>query len=532
MDARNYYRLILVDDEDEVRGRISSKISEESGFQVVGTAGNGHDALELIEECSPHVIITDIRMPYIDGIELARIIRREYPTIRMAFITGYDEFDYAREAVDLGVRCYLTKPLTQKDISRFLDSLKKELDDEFRQHSDWEQMKTRNEESLPLLIENHFSAFLSSSPGEGESDVKDLMELGIRLHKVSMLILVELERNEANPDIFLKEKKKITTCSSIGDIFQRRHISCYHFNYRGGLVFILEKGESSFAAQLDEALLESVQTAQMYHSTCINIGVSTAFRGFDELRRAYLEACRALADSKFLNTGRIIYIDQLENNNPVAVPELDVKDLEYIVRFGTDDELISFIETERSKMKPGITKDFRLYMLTLLNIAVGFASSVSVDINTINGADVLETLRNLSGIDQILDWFYTLVLRIRREKLQERMDNSRKMLKNAIAYMNANFTHPDLSLDNLCDAVGISVSYLSLLFKKHTGQSFVKNLTHLRLEKAKELLRYSGNRIIEIAEECGYRDVYYFSHSFKKNEGLSPRQYREKNQAP
>jgi two-component system response regulator YesN len=111
------YKIILVDDEDEVRGRISSKITAESGFVVAGTAGNGYDALELIEKLAPQVVLTDIKMPYIDGIELAGIIRRDYPTVRIGFITGYDEFDYARQAIKLGVRSYLTKPLTQEDIS-------------------------------------------------------------------------------------------------------------------------------------------------------------------------------------------------------------------------------------------------------------------------------------------------------------------------------------------------------------------------------------------------------------------------------
>ena len=126
------YKIILVDDEDEVRGRISSKISDDSGFVVAGTAGNGYDALELIEKLSPQVVLTDIKMPYIDGIELAEIIRRDYPTVRIGFITGYDEFDYARQAIKLGVRSYLTKPLTQEDISEFLRKLKVELDDEYR----------------------------------------------------------------------------------------------------------------------------------------------------------------------------------------------------------------------------------------------------------------------------------------------------------------------------------------------------------------------------------------------------------------
>lgn len=525
---RDFYRLILVDDEDEVRGRISSKISLESGFQVVGTAGNGHDALELIDEFSPHVVITDIRMPFIDGIELARIVSREYPSIRVAFITGYDEFDYAREAVELGVRSYLTKPLTQNDIAGFLHSLKKELDDEFRKNSDIEQMRIRHEESLPLLIDNHFSAFLSNFSAEGEKEIQDLMELGIVLNSSSLLLLVELERDEANPDIFLREKRRTAIRCSMRDIFQRRGMHHYHFHYRGGLVFILKKQSAS---DLDEALIEAVQTSGMYHSTRIDIGVSSDFRGFGELREAYIEAYRALADSQFLNSGRIMYIGQLEKNDPMSVlmPEKDLKAIEYIVRFGQDSEVHDFIATERTKMNPdkGEMRDFRLYMLSLLSIAVNFACSVGVNINTINSGDALDTLTHFVGPEQILDWFSATVFRIRREKLQERMNNSRTLLDNAFAFMQANFADPQLSMESLCNAVGISVSYVSLLFKKHSGKTFVKILTALRLEKAKELLRYSGKRIIEIAEECGYSDVYYFSHSFKKNEGISPKQYRE-----
>ena len=114
------YKMILVDDEDDVRGRILSKIKESSGFEVVGKAGNGYDALELIEELEPHIVLTDIKMPFINGIELAKIIRREYPMTKVAFISGYDEFDYAREAIDLKVLSYLTKPVTSNDIDVFL----------------------------------------------------------------------------------------------------------------------------------------------------------------------------------------------------------------------------------------------------------------------------------------------------------------------------------------------------------------------------------------------------------------------------
>ncbi len=534
-----FYKLILVDDEDEVRGRISSRISEDSGFRVVGTAGNGHDALELIDEHSPHVVITDIRMPFIDGMELARIIKREYPTIRVAFITGYDEFDYAREAVELGVKSYLTKPLTQGDIARFLGKLKSELDEEFRRNSDMEMMRSRYRESLPLIIDDYFSSFLSRPLESGEEAVQDLKELGILMDRSAVLILVDVERDESHPDIFRREQRKSAVRESLKDIFHRRGMDCHHFRFQDSIVFVLFrpfglKGSGMSRAEersaLDEALLESVQTVRMYHSIRIDIGVSSGFRGFEELRGAYMEARRALTDSQFLNRGRIVYIGEVEQESPksIVMSEEEARSVEYAVKFGSDEDLARVVAEERKKIGTfgDAPADYRLYMLNLLNIAINFASSVGGDITRTNGGDVLDTVAHFGGLEQMFDWFEYIIRKLREENSSTKMDNSRTLLENAVAYIKAHYADASLSLEKTCAHAGISVSYLSLLFRKNTGKTFVKFLTEIRMEKARERLKYSDDRIIEIAEDCGYRDVYYFSHSFKKYQGMSPRQYR------
>jgi two-component system response regulator YesN len=530
-EKADYYKLILVDDEDEVRGRISSKISEESGFKVVGTAGNGHDALELIDKHSPHVVITDIRMPFVDGLELAGTIKREYPTIRVAFITGYDEFDYAKEAIDLGVRSYLTKPLTQNEVSDFLTKLKGELDEEFRANIQHELMQSRYEDSLPLLIDNSFSLFLSNATSGDSDEIQFLIGHGIILKKVSRLLYIHVERDEGDPDVFKREKRKISVRTSVKDLLIRRGLPFHHFTYQEGIVFIIEKTGTEFRDTLDEALLEAVQTARMYHEARIDIGVSADFKGFDELKRAYLEARRSLADSQFLSTGRIAYFEEMGNSvhNTIVMSDADLKTLDYAVKFGSDENLRSVIHEVRTTLASmdDAPVDYRLYVLNLLSIATGFASSIGVDITTVCEGDVLETVGRLTGLEQAFDWFYATVSNLRRANLQVKMSNSELLLEKAIAFMSSNFSNPSLNLEQTCDAVGVSVSYLSLLFKKHKDLTFVKYLTGLRLDRAKELLKYSGDRIIEIAEQCGYKDVYYFSHSFKKTVGISPKQYRE-----
>lgn len=318
--------------------------------------------------------------------------------------------------------------------------------------------------------------------------------------------------------------------SSLKDMFKRREISYHHFLYQGSIVFLLARTGDDFANILDEALIEAVQTARMYHGIRIDIGVSADFRGFRELRGAYLEARRALDYSQFLNQGRIAYIRDIEKVpiRSLAMSGESLKAVEHALRFGSDSELRTVIARERDIVESSGDRpaDYRLYMLNLVNIAVNFASSTGADITAENQSDIFETISGFGGPDQMFDWFETIVARLRDANLKIRMSNSQLSLETAISYMKANFADPKLSLEVTCDNVGISVSYLSLLFKKNTGQTFVKYLTALRMDKARELLKYSGNRIIEIAEKCGYKDVYYFSHSFKKHEGISPKQYR------
>ena len=154
------YKLLLVDDEDEIRGRIASLISDESGFVVVGKAGNGHDAYELVEELKPDVVLTDIKMPFIDGIELAKMLKRDYPTIKVAFISGYDEFKYAQEAINLNVISYLMKPLSSNDINLFLNQLKHQLDDEYQKKFNIDEAMKHYKEGLPLIYISWFALWI------------------------------------------------------------------------------------------------------------------------------------------------------------------------------------------------------------------------------------------------------------------------------------------------------------------------------------------------------------------------------------
>ena len=543
--GRGLYTIVLVDDEDEARGRTASRISPQSGFTVVGCAGNGHDALELIDELSPHVVVTDIRMPYIDGLELARIIKQQHPSVRVAFITGYDEFDYAREAITLGVKSYLTKPLTGADIAGFLANLKDELDQEFRRNADREELEAKYSASLPLIIDSCFSWFLSSAAGGGR-EVQSLQNHGIDLcGKSGFLALIRVEESagpgegraaeggpeknaEESSDVFLREKKTLMLRTVLGKILTRRQCEFHQFLRNENLVVLLL---NIGGPDLDEALLEIVQTAEIYHETGITIGVSTPFEGFAGVRKAYMEARGALNDSMFLNIGPICRCARREKPRQpsMVMSESETRAMEYAVRFGSDRQFEEAVDAEirRIEESAGSVSSYRLYMINLANIVIGFSAVLGVELTELHGGDILDTAARFSSPGPMLEWFRSVIGMLRRANRQNRLSGAARMLESAVAYIKSHYTDPELNMERTCENVGISVSYLSLLFKKNTGRSFVKYLTEIRLEKARELLKYSGERIITIAEKCGYNDVYYFSHSFKKYTGVSPKTYRE-----
>lgn len=532
------YTIILVDDEDEVRGRISSRISKETGFAVVGTAGNGYDALELIEEKIPDVVLTDIKMPYIDGIELATTIRRDYPTVKMAFITGYNEFDYAREAVNLRIHSYLTKPLTEEAIREFLSSLKRELDEEYESTYSRRYIERQYNESVPLLIEHCLSSLLLSTTAGDRSEVGQLRQLGVDLEETRYTIIsVSIERNAEHWDVIEFEKLRMSVRGNIKRTFDQEEIEFFDLFFNENIVYVVKESEPRGVREIDLVLNQIVRSIERYLSVRLSIGVGALHRGFRELRYAYDEAARALENGRVQSPGRIVYAAELPevHRTYATLSETEIETLAYKLRYETPDltkEHLARIGAQFSSVssdsETGV--DQQVAMLQITTALVQYGAVVNADIGAIHGTDLIETIGRMKSLPEFIGWAGRIVDELYGYGKRNRAGNAEKLLNQAISFMQQNVANKDLTMQAICDAQGISVSYLGQLFKKYKNTTFVKYLTTLRMERAKEQLRVSGNRIIEVAEACGYRDVYYFSHCFRKHIGVPPKTYRESHQ--
>lgn len=524
------YTIIVVDDEEDVRKRITSKIPHDSGFEIVGQASNGYDALDLIERLKPDVVITDIRMPFIDGIQLANIIRSEHPKTKIAFISGYDEFSYAKEAIELDVISYLSKPITEQDIHYFLNKLKVRLDDEYQAVFNQERLDRIFLENLPALIDNQFNSLLHLS-NITDQDLNRFKIFNIDLN--SGFFTVGIIEIDADADFLEIEHLRIFLLNLMKKKFSE-YRDVFFINSGFGLVFIIQQ-QTEDLKDLETRLYDVVLTKKQFSNIRVQIGVSESFSDFKQFSSRVLQAKKALSYSNYLNIGTIIYYRDIATKKKMdlKLSKEEIDEISYTIKFGSNSE-IDTLFTNYGKNKD-IHQDYLLdkqyYLVTLTHIFIDFADSLHLDLHDFLQIDLLEKLSSFHELSDMFDFLKKLVFDIRTLNIHKSQTAATLVLDEAVAFLQSHYADPLVSMDMVCEELGISISYLSALFKKIMDTTFNKFLVKTRMEKAMELLKFSSGKIYEIATLVGYNDVYYFSYSFKKYTGQSPKEYRNDQKA-
>lgn len=309
-------------------------------------------------------------MPYIDGIELARIIRRDWPTIKIGFITGYDQFDYAREAIQLSACTYLTKPLTQEDISHCLDDLKRDIDNEYAENYNRELIEKRYQQNLPLLIDNWFISVLSSGKSANPEDIQQLCRYGVSLDDSAYITAcIRVQRDAEHWGIIEFEKLKLSVRSRLDTTLTQYEFEYYSFAFQPNLVFIIKEKGSDFTHETEMIFNKMLRTTEHFLSVNIDIGVSLLHRGFAELGSAYGEAETALSTSKFGADSRVFFFGEAgtDDSHPSVFQDADALNLEYLLRYAQEEEINAFLETlkETALRDAGSSGTLNLYALNL-----------------------------------------------------------------------------------------------------------------------------------------------------------------------
>lgn len=520
------YKLLIVDDEEWIRSGIATTISwERYEIQVIGCAVDGKEAVSMIQVTKPDIVITDIVMPQMDGVQLAGWVQENQPDIKVIILSGYDEFSYAREAMRRGACDYLLKPVEE---SALVDTVRKALG-ELEQERGKQQKAVQYETSLVGLKELFFMKLLDRRTSVMELAGNEQEYLDIPLdeeHYYTCAIWTFADGKKEAMDMITNMITGLTAQNlaelSCDAMAVQRHV----------LVVTVGRAEAGVNTKL-QALYDSPAGVSLFIKE-FGCCIGNTYRGIQGLKKGMLELSEIVTNTLYLLGGAVVLADDLQREQmgygavcreciDRFLDGLDVTDTEAAEKRA--EKLIADIFSAA----PRIGK--RELGAVLYQAMSGCAGSVQQDIDIV--MPVTENNEAVSwvfrieekeeagdGMKSFLKWLY--------DNISHKDHTTRNyLIRESLDYVRDNF-HRDISADDLADHLHISKVYFSQLFSREMGSPFTKYLTGYRIDFAKKQLQETNNRIYEIAEQCGYSDVKYFMKVFKKLTGMSPQGYRER----
>lgn len=504
-------KVFLVEDEKIIRKSIKNNVKwEENGFEFAGEAPDGEMALPMIEKLHPDIVITDIKMPFMDGLELSDILKKKMPKIQIIILSGYGEFDYAKEAIKIGVTDYLTKPVTGEQLLEALNKVKQKLDKKKRQEEDIKKLQKNIKTQMKNMRYQFFGNLI-----RGKISVSKLMEQGNELG-------IDLMAPAYNFMLF--------------KIFSKNE------NDTEGYVLMIKAQNTEETIQVAKDYVAAL-TKRMKKEKELQwfAGIGHAVERLHNLSESYDSASKAFAYQYQSSGNEAVFFDKLDNEKIERAEDLQQVDftkvnsesLEEFLKNGKEEAVHLFVEDYTKTLGKSNMDSFMFCQYMLINIQVGvmkFVEKMGVEKANIDRTfkDYKQQIAAVSTGEKAAEYIEELIrqaIRMRNERLGKKHSS---LITEAKEFIVKNYQEETLSLSDVADQVGLSSSHFSTTFKQETGKSFVEFLTSVRMDKAKEMLCFTDMKASQISYEVGYKDPHYFSYLFKKTQGCTPSEYRSR----
>jgi two-component system response regulator YesN len=533
-------KIFLVEDESIVREGLRDNIPwEQYGYKFVGEASDGEMALPLIQKAKPDVLLTDIKMPFMDGLSLSRLVHQEFPDMKIIIISGYDDFEYARQAIAVGVEQYLLKPITRASLQKVLTELREKIETEREQKNYQEKFQEESREYEQFSRTDFFMKVF-----EGRMPVQDIYEeaakLSLKLNAPCYnLLMFSLQEKRVGEDAGFESEEFARKREEFLHYFMR-YPECLVFRWNVNTYGVLIQGSAEQMQEITRRCLENVERIcqPTEHIFDWYVAVGEPVERLSLLSECYSRTNRLFAH-RFLMPDQHIFTKELVDDSsraPESGKMLDIDsskvDQQLIRDFlsmGSRDEIPEFVDGYLFELKEAVkSKLFQNYLVFHVHFAtMAYMEAIGIDkkefLDSI-GEDQIQEV-NMS-MDELSSYFQNIF-----EKAMELRDKvsdtqSQRTLKKALEYIEENYTQDSLSLNSAAGAVGVSSNYFSAIFSQTMQMTFIEYVTQKRMEKAKKLLRQTEKHTGDIALEVGYKDPHYFSFVFKKTQGCTPREYR------
>ena len=509
---------------------------ETLGYEIVGTAANGFKAMDVINSRPVDVVLTDIRMPKMSGIELSSLVVEKFPSIKVVILSGYSDFNYARQAIKNNVFDYLLKPSKENEIIDIFTRLRNIIEKEKKNKN---LMNTNSADMIQRLLIN----LVLRDKSIEEANMQDLADFFPKLFQAKKTVIT----------------LEISICSLCVEEYRNFQLRFCNDHIRGMIgryskigfqpVFFMNNNEVSYIIAVDADEDLNIETDKLFRHISnevdgtlereVNIaltgGVSLIYTDICDTGKCYVQSKDALKHKVYCGKGRLIHYDKVQAVSPV-IPDMPVRDIAV--------KIVQCIYSKKFTEAAGFLKAFfntlrnaRIYSMEPLYILcyklLHYINENFRDLG-LNGEKIIgpedaiiNSIREIDTIDELDLYFKDIVDRCAENMQEFDTDVIRKIIETAVQYIKREYCS-GIRLDVMARHLNISANYLCRLFKKELNVNFKDYLIDLRLDRARELLTESDLRVYEISETVGYMDQRYFSELFKCRTGMTPLEYREK----
>ena len=532
-------RVFLVEDETIIRETLRDTVPwTQCGYTFVGEAGDGEMALPLIQQTKPDVLITDIRMPFMDGLALSKLVLQEFPQMKVIILSGYDDFEYAQKAIGLGVERYLLKPITKSTLMTVLEEVREKIRGERAQQNYLAQFHQEAQDYEQYARRRFFERIVA-----GQLSVQQIYEqaekldLDLRAQAYDIVLVSAMPESATVAESYSEPGARIRD-GLVAHFLKHPEYILFRWNLTSYAVLLLDNQGNM--ERIVRRCVDKVRELYETYGPELNwyVAVGTPTRRLSTLPGCFEEVSRLWAYRHILPEQHILSADTVRvltgtgsdhDLSGLDMTKVNPAVLTGVLQSASAQEVSSFVDEYIHSLLDALeSKPFCQYlMLSARFTATQFVEGLGVGQKEyLSALNCLNMVGQQVGADDLKRYLSDILLRAIELRDNVAGSQYKGQLKQAVGYIDANFQCEDISLNRVAKEVNISPNYLSAVFSQEMGTTFVEYLTAKRMEKARELLRTSDLRSGEIALAVGYKDSHYFSFLFKKTQGCTPRDYR------
>lgn len=527
------YNVLLVDDEElDLEGMIQFIPWSELGMEVKGSVNNALSACTVLDQHPIDILVSDVNMPYMSGLELARIALQRKPDIRIIFVSGYQEFSYVQQALSLNAYSYVLKPMDDSELVASLMKVKRDLDEEMKRREVEEAYQhlipIAKSELLVRLLEGEDTSNKEFMSKLFVSHELNALKWPLRVAVMELDLLPRAGTGRSQSSATQHERSRIFL-QQLHEAARLRGVVPYCKISSQRIALLLE------AEGIDDAVKHLLEIAQRKLSLTVTTGLGSSAHHVEQLYKSYQEGIQAVEGKMFLGKGGIIKYEEFSAEPGMLDARMLDVHMKALVTAMKDYELVQIYDEIEGMFQSVAGFRSRFTVHNLSNYIIWkldqYLNEMNEDLFELLGIEIrnLDILLEFETINDIRSWLVRRVFEISERLHLKSNTKDRKFIRNVMKTMKDRMSD-NITLKDIALHFSFSPSYLGFLIKEKSGHTFNELLVQLRMEKACELLKQPGLKIYEIADQVGYRYLPYFSRQFKEKFGMTPLEYRKKEQ--